>query len=326
GRRPLTISSTADAIPASPPMRPIICPLNCSRVSSVISSYPNSRAFFSAKRRTMPRRNIGARSIRLSAPSVQLISVVCVCEESDVDIGSFSTGRSLLIEQFLQLLAGLEKRNPLGRYGNRLSSLWIPPFLHSTSAQPKAAEASNLSFIAGFQRISDTIENGVDDHFCLSLRQGGDLLRNFFDDLRLGHIHAPFVSRITTPSLIRLEGHKVFQAHARLHIQLRKHHVEFRVQNFAKGKAAPWLDDLRFPLDPYQLRSQLNGIFQVAQFVDQLCFLGLASCKNSTVGQRLSSPKFERTAFGHRFDKLFVDIIHHGLQQTSFVRAHLPEW
>jgi hypothetical protein len=92
----------------------------------------------------MPRRNIGARSIRLSAPSVQWISVVFVCEESDVAIGSFSTERSLLIEQFLQLFTGLEKRDPLGRHRNRLSGLWIPPFLHPTSPQSKAAETFSM--------------------------------------------------------------------------------------------------------------------------------------------------------------------------------------
>jgi len=149
----------------------------------------------------MPRRNIGARSIRLIAPSVQWISVVFGCEESDADIGSFFTRRSLLIEQFLQFFAGFKKGNPLGRDGNRLSGLWISPFLHPTSPKPKAAEASDLGFVAFFQRIPDTIENGVDDHFCLSLRQGGDLLRNFFDNLGLGHVRSPFVARTVTPSL-----------------------------------------------------------------------------------------------------------------------------
>src|SRR5262245_63744535 len=134
GSLPWDIASAASARPDAPPIPPIIWLLNCSSVVSVISVYPSSRAFFSASRRTIPRRRLGARSMRFKAPSVQRTSITTASSESDALMVVLV---SLLVEQFLEFLPGLEERDLLGRDCNRGAGFWIAPFLHAPRPEPE---------------------------------------------------------------------------------------------------------------------------------------------------------------------------------------------
>src|SRR5438876_317937 len=171
--------------PASPPMRPIICCLNSVRMSSVISRYPSSRAFFSARRLTMPRKNTGARSMRLRAPSVQAISEALAA--SWVLVSGSATRGSLFVDDFLELLAGLEERHALGRHGDRRAGLRVAPLLHAAIAQTEAAEAADLDLVPFGQGRADPVEDRVDHDFSLPLGQRRDLLGQLLDELHFRH-------------------------------------------------------------------------------------------------------------------------------------------
>src|SRR5437667_1181526 len=185
GIRPAAMSPAAACMPASSPMRPIICCLNSVRMSSVISRYPSSRAFFSARRLTMPRKNTGARSMRLRAPSVQAISEALAA--SWVLVSGSATRGSLFVDDFLELLAGLEERHALGRHGHRRAGLRVAPLLHAAIAQTEAAEAADLDLVPFGQGRADPVEDRVDHDFSLPLGQRRDLLGQLLDELHFRH-------------------------------------------------------------------------------------------------------------------------------------------
>src|SRR5688572_4732125 len=190
GSRPCAIASAASAMPAAPPIPPIIWFLNCSSTPSVISAYPSSRAFFSASRRTIPRKNIGARSMRFIAPSVHRMSVASLSSESDAAMVFLCV--PLLVEQFLELFSCFEKWNLFGGHSDRRTCFRVPSLFHAPRSEPEASESTDLGFVAVLQRVSDAIEDGIHDDLRLPLRERRHLLRNPLDDLRLGHVRFPF--------------------------------------------------------------------------------------------------------------------------------------
>src|SRR4030095_4702934 len=153
------------------------------------SVYPSSRAFFSASRRTIPRRKLGARSMRFKAPSVQRTSVTTASSESDALMVVLV---SLLVEQFLELLPGLEERDLLGRDCNRGAGFWIAPFLHASRSEPETPKPADFGLVPVLQGIPDAIKDRVDDDLGLAFRQRRDLLRDSLNDLRFRHVRFPF--------------------------------------------------------------------------------------------------------------------------------------
>src|SRR5262249_20156499 len=161
----------------------------CAGVASVISAYPSPRPFCSAGRRTIPRRKLGARSIRFKAPSVQRISVTTASSESGALMVVLV---SLLVKQFLELLPRLEERDLLGRDRNGGARFWIASFLHPPRPEAETPEPSDFRLVPVLQRISDAIKDRVDDDLCLPFRQRRDLLRDSLNDLRFRHVRFPF--------------------------------------------------------------------------------------------------------------------------------------
>src|SRR5712672_1581549 len=84
---------------------------------------------------------------------------------------------SVVVDQILEFLAGLEVWDTLGGYFHLFSGLWIPADACVPLANSKTAEPSNFEFVAGLECLDYTFEHGVDDDFRILPRQ----LRN------LGH-------------------------------------------------------------------------------------------------------------------------------------------
>src|SRR5438132_724952 len=124
---------------------------------------------FSASRFTIPRRNTGARSIRLSASSVQITSDTADPSlESKIPIVCLP--RQLLVQELLQFLAGLEERDPFRRDGHGRAGLGIAPFFHAAGTRPETSEPSNLGFIPPLEGIADAIKDRIDHDLRLPFR------------------------------------------------------------------------------------------------------------------------------------------------------------
>src|ERR1700686_1228707 len=74
-------------------------------------------------------------------------------------------GRRAAIDVVLQLLAGLEKRNPLGWHLDLGASFRIAPSTPGALACAKATEAPYFDVVSGLQRANDAFENGFHNGF-----------------------------------------------------------------------------------------------------------------------------------------------------------------
>src|ERR1700680_3674178 len=74
-------------------------------------------------------------------------------------------GRRAAIDVVLQLLAGLEKRNPFGWHLDLGASFWIAPGTPGALACAKATEAANLDAVPALQRANAALENRFDNGF-----------------------------------------------------------------------------------------------------------------------------------------------------------------
>src|ERR1700730_2020391 len=74
-------------------------------------------------------------------------------------------GRRTAIDVVLQLLAGLEKRNPLGWHLDLGASFRIAPRAPPALASAKAAEAPYFDAVPALQRADNAFENGFHNGF-----------------------------------------------------------------------------------------------------------------------------------------------------------------
>src|SRR5436309_978161 len=339
GIRPFSIWPAAAVKPASPPIRPIIWFLNWSRISAVISRCPSSRAFFSASRFTIPRRNTGARSIRLSASSVQTTSDTADPSlESKIPIVCLP--RQLLVQELLQFLAGLEERDPFRRDGYGRARLGIAPFFHAAGTRPETSEPSNLGFIPPLERIADAIKDRIDHDLRLPFREGRHLLRNLLDDLRFRHTRPPAELAIDPLRLkapwfdgpprggragCRLESHQVLESHACLEIESGQSAEQTALEPLPDRKPFPRLHHFGLPFNTGQISCESDRVIQIAQFVYQFHLSGLPPREDAPVGQRLHLRLVKRASFRHRLDELTVHVVHDGLEDPTITLAHLPQ-
>src|SRR5437867_1433862 len=177
------MAPAASSKPAWPPILLIICPLNWVRISSVISLYPNSRAFFSTSRLTMPRRKTGARSMRFSASAVHTISGSLICCSMSGTVASPVAVGTLLVDDLPEFFSRFKERHPFRRDRHGRARLRIATFLHPAVAQPKASKSPDLNFVASRQGRADAVEDRIDHHFSLAFREGGDLFRQLLNKL-----------------------------------------------------------------------------------------------------------------------------------------------
>ena len=93
-----------------------------------------------------------------------------------------------------ELFRWFEERDALGRHVDFGSGLRVAACTGVALARAEAAEATNLNFVAGFERTDDSFEESIDDNFAVTAReiaQGGD----FVDEVSFGHEWDPFVLR-----------------------------------------------------------------------------------------------------------------------------------
>src|SRR5215831_8280468 len=93
--------------------------------------------------------------------------------------------RSGVVDEVLQLFAGLEERNLLGGHFDLFAGLGIAPYASTPSARAEAAEAADFDFVALLQRHDDAVEDGLDDGFGFLARKLGNA-QNLFDKVSLG--------------------------------------------------------------------------------------------------------------------------------------------
>src|SRR5437867_1990538 len=87
-------------------------------------------------------------------------------------------GNRLLVDQFLEFLAGLEVRHFLRRNIHLVAGLRVAPLARLALAESEAAEPPQLNLLAALQRIDDAGEDRVNDQFGVLLREvrnAGDL-------------------------------------------------------------------------------------------------------------------------------------------------------
>src|ERR1700693_1916 len=75
------------------------------------------------------------------------------------------------VDQILQFLARLEKRNFLRGYFHALPGLGVAADPGLALAGAEAAKAANLDLVAGSQRAHHAVKNGLYDHFTIFARK-----------------------------------------------------------------------------------------------------------------------------------------------------------
>src|SRR5580692_12199495 len=96
------------------------------------------------------------------------------------------SGRRSTVDVILQLLAGLEKRNALGRDINFGARLGIAPGAPAPLACAEAAEAANFNAIAALQCADNAFENGFHNRFGFFTWKFGDAY-DLFNKVRFCH-------------------------------------------------------------------------------------------------------------------------------------------
>src|SRR2546423_4746215 len=77
--------------------------------------------------------------------------------------------RDRLVDQLLQLFAGLEVRDLLRRHFRFLAGLRIAAGARLAVAETEASESAELDLLSGAERLDDGIEDDVDDRLRLFL-------------------------------------------------------------------------------------------------------------------------------------------------------------
>jgi hypothetical protein len=118
------------------------------------------------------------------------------CGPATAGGGGDDRGRlGLLVDEFLEFLAGLEVRHLLRRDVHLVARLRVAPLARLAAAQPEAPEPAQLDLLAAVQRVDDALEDRVDDDLGVLLGEVRDA-RHFLDEFRLRHaagVHgAPF--------------------------------------------------------------------------------------------------------------------------------------
>src|SRR5208282_5421660 len=67
------------------------------------------------------------------------------------------------VDEFLELFAGLEEGDALGRHFHFLAGLGVAPGAATALARTEAAKAADLDFLVVFERLDDAFEDGLDD-------------------------------------------------------------------------------------------------------------------------------------------------------------------
>jgi len=114
-----------------------------------------------------------------------------------------------VVDDVLQLLAGLEERDLLRRHFDAVAGLGIAADASFALTRAEAAESAYLDFVAGAQRTNNTVENGFDDdlrvfagHFCQS--------RYFFDQVGFRHERLPVLDAQYNLKFYKLLASKEF--------------------------------------------------------------------------------------------------------------------
>jgi len=100
-----------------------------------------------------------------------------------------------VVDDILQLLAGLEVRDFLRRYFDPRASLRVATHPRLPLPGPEASETPDFDLVTATQRFDDTVENSVYDHLGFF---PGHLhnTRYFFNQIGLGHLRHPhFLSK-----------------------------------------------------------------------------------------------------------------------------------
>src|SRR5690349_16631975 len=100
-------------------------------------------------------------------------------------VARFSVAIERLLDEALQLLAGVEGHHPAGRDGDFLAGLGIAAGPLGLLAQLEVAEARKLDHLAAFEGDPDLLEKRLDHVLGLSLVQA-DLLEHEVGQLGLG--------------------------------------------------------------------------------------------------------------------------------------------
>ncbi len=90
---------------------------------------------------------------------------------------------SAVVDQVLQLLAGLEERNLLGRNFDPVAGLRIAPNARLALAGAEAAKSADLNLVTDAQRTHYAVKDRLHNHFAVfagKFRQPG----NLFDQVR----------------------------------------------------------------------------------------------------------------------------------------------
>ena len=89
-----------------------------------------------------------------------------------------------MVDQLLELPAGLEVSDALGRHVDAVAGLRVAARAREAAPGAEAAEAAELDPLAPVQRIDDAAKHGVDDNSPMLLREVGDV-GQFLHECRL---------------------------------------------------------------------------------------------------------------------------------------------
>src|SRR5579871_284649 len=95
--------------------------------------------------------------------------------------------RSRVVDQVLQLFAGLEKGNLLGGDVHALTGLRIAPHARLALPRPETAKAADLNLVASAQRAHHAVKDRFHDHFTIFPRKFCQT-RHFVNQIGFGHI------------------------------------------------------------------------------------------------------------------------------------------
>ena len=90
----------------------------------------------------------------------------------------------LPVDQLLQLLAGLEVGDALGRHVHSVAGPGVAAAARLAAPETETAEAAEFDLLALLQRRHDVAEHGVDDDFGALLREAGGI-GHLLDERRL---------------------------------------------------------------------------------------------------------------------------------------------
>src|SRR5580765_5712590 len=82
-----------------------------------------------------------------------------------------SCGRRGLIDQILQLLAGLEERNLLRGHVHAITGLRITPDTRLALTRSETPKAADFNLVAGAQRAHHAVKNRLHDYFAVFPRK-----------------------------------------------------------------------------------------------------------------------------------------------------------